>query len=156
MSEDAQRTGAEDENVLGTHTDMPIDESALRPIPIQAGDVSVHSSRLVHGSGPNKSSRWRRGLTVSYMPATMRVVAPHPRKHDHTGEGGHMYPYLYLLRGNGVAGVNDGSARSFEWNPRPVFEEGVHMPFEGCEAYMEDVEAGEGGAQLAGGRAAKL
>ncbi len=46
---------------------------------VQPGDVSVHSSRLVHGSGPNLSARWRRGLTVSYMPASMRVVAPEQR-----------------------------------------------------------------------------
>ena len=35
----------------GTHIDLDIDESAVTPIPLSAGDVSVHSSRLVHGSG---------------------------------------------------------------------------------------------------------
>ena len=41
----------------------------------QAGDVSVHSSRSVHGSEANTSDRQRCGLTISYMPAASRLVA---------------------------------------------------------------------------------
>ena len=137
------------------------------------GDISVHSSRLVHGSGPNKSERWRRGLTVSYMPASMRVVAPERDIAAPMGgvpAGQFAYPcvitvittwrcsrqelgalnssshvpraqlcrYLYLLRGSGVLGVNDGSPRNFNWNPRPIFQHGHHMPFDGYEDYLPD------------------
>jgi phytanoyl-CoA hydroxylase len=137
----SDRIGAADENVLGTHIDLPdIPADSLRSVPISAGDVSIHSSRLVHGSGPNHSARWRRGLTISYMPAHMRVVRTKNEAHAVTEEAaqceGNYYPYLYLLRGSGVAGVNDGSPRSFRWNARPVFHPGRHMEFRGMGAYF--------------------
>ena len=44
--------------------------------------------------------------------------------------------YLYLLRGSGVPGANDGSPRNFKWNPRPIFQHGRDMPFEGYEDYL--------------------
>ena len=110
-------------------------------LPRQARDKHRENSKKsgVFPIGPNKSDRWRRGLTVSYMPASMRVVAPD--RPPAGGEGNDLplpaaggrqptaeqYEYLYLLRGEGVAGVNDGSARNFIWNPRPVFRKGVDM-----------------------------
>ena len=138
-------SGAADENVLGTHIDLDLDESAVIAVPIKAGDVSIHSSRLVHGSDANRSGRCRRGLTVSYMPASMRVVAPsrppHQQQPQQLGDPSQhedvdfRYDYLYLLRGSGVAGVNDGSARNFSFNPRPIFDPSLHMPFSGMQRY---------------------
>ena len=112
-------------------------------LPRQARDKHRENSKKsgVFPIGPNKSDRWRRGLTVSYMPASMRVVAPDRPPAGGVGDGNALplpaadgrqptaeqYEYLYLLRGEGVAGVNDGSARNFIWNPRPVFRKGVDM-----------------------------
>jgi hypothetical protein len=162
VKRDSERAGAADENVLGTHIDLDIRDDSAVPIPMAAGDVSIHSSRLVHGSGPNLSDRWRRGLTISYMPASMRVVrsgedaeqpitlsAEDAASRGNSG-GASLFPYLYLLRGQGTPGVNDGSARNFRWNPRPVFRPGVHMPFREMAAYSS------GGGGSGGDGAAKL
>lgn len=152
VKHDSDRAGAADDNVLGTRIDLDIRDDSVVPIIIAAGDVSIHSSRLVHGSGPNLSDRWRRGLTISYMPASMRVVRrqneAQPITAEQASREGIAYPYLYLLRGQGMPGVNDGSPRNFRWNPRPVFRSGVHMPFRGMVAYSE--------APLPTGASAKL
>ncbi|MEP1645241.1 MAG: phytanoyl-CoA dioxygenase family protein, partial [Rhodopirellula bahusiensis] len=37
--------------------------------PVHAGQVSIHSDLLVHGSAPNQSDRRRCGLTLRYCPA---------------------------------------------------------------------------------------
>jgi len=50
-----------------------IDESAFAPedvvtIDLQAGQMSLHDDRLIHGSGPSTSGRRRVGLTMRFSP----------------------------------------------------------------------------------------
>ncbi len=42
-------------------------------VELRAGEVSVHSDLLVHGSEPNRSARRRCGLTLRYCPADVRA-----------------------------------------------------------------------------------
>lgn len=46
-----------------------VEPSAVRVLTMSAGDLSVHHSCLVHGSGVNRSGRERRALVVRYRPA---------------------------------------------------------------------------------------
>ncbi len=66
-------TENDDSNVLNqTVTDTaqfgdPVD------VELRAGEISMHSDLLVHGSEPNRSTRRRCGLTLRYSPATVRA-----------------------------------------------------------------------------------
>ncbi len=54
------------------------DESAIagwerRYVPARRGDVIFHHSLVVHGSGPNRSARWRRGYATHWLAAPAKV-----------------------------------------------------------------------------------
>jgi phytanoyl-CoA hydroxylase len=107
------------ENVLGSEMNVDPDsirESEAVDVVLSPGDVSIHHPNVVHGSEPNDSPRWRRGLTIRYIPTSTRIVTDSP------------WPSAFLLRGEAAPGVN-------HYQPRPRYVEGVHMPFEGCEAW---------------------
>ena len=93
-----------------------VDESQAVDIVLRPGDVSIHHPNLIHGSNANTSSRWRRGLTIRYIPTTTRVIANEP------------WPSIFLLRGEAVPGINN-------YPPWPRYVEGRHMPFRGCETF---------------------
>ena len=105
-------------SVLGSSIDEAafVDEAKAVDIVLAPGDVSVHHPNLIHGSNANTSDRWRRGLTIRYIPTTTRVVSDEP------------WPSVFLLRGEAVPGVNDYPA----W---PRYVEGRHLPFRGCETF---------------------
>jgi ectoine hydroxylase-related dioxygenase (phytanoyl-CoA dioxygenase family) len=104
-------------NVLSSGIDPSlVDEGKAVDVVLQAGDVSIHHPNLIHGSNANTSSRWRRGLTIRYIPASTRIVSEEP------------WPCAFLLRGSAVPGVN-------AYRPRPRYEEGRHLPFRGCGAW---------------------
>ncbi len=85
---------ASDENVLNSSMDLSaIDASQTRDLILRAGDVSIHNSNIVHGSEANKSERWRRGLTIRYIPTTTRITDPN-----------HSLPFL--LKGQAINGIN--------------------------------------------------
>ena len=42
-------------------------------VELRAGEISLHSDLLVHGSEPNRSTRRRCGLTLRYSPATVHA-----------------------------------------------------------------------------------
>lgn len=73
----------------------------------------MHNPRIVHGSLANTSPMRRCGLTIRYIPATTRIVTDKP------------WPSAFLLRGNATPGIN-------EYNTRPLYVEGRHMPFNGA------------------------
>ncbi|QDT04408.1 Phytanoyl-CoA dioxygenase (PhyH) [Rubripirellula lacrimiformis] len=56
-------------NVLDQSVKNPEKYGTLRQTPIQAGQISIHSDLLVHGSAPNRSPNRRCGLTLRYCPA---------------------------------------------------------------------------------------
>ena len=63
----------EERNVLG-QTVMGAEQWGNDPVPfvMKAGQVSMHSDLLLHGSEPNRSNRRRCGLTLRYMPPEVR------------------------------------------------------------------------------------
>jgi phytanoyl-CoA hydroxylase len=109
-------------NVLNSEMDRAlVDEQAAVDCVMAPGDVSVHHPNVIHGSNPNTSSRWRRGLTIRYIPTTTRIGGiEHPGPH----------PSAFHLRGNAPAGVN-------EYNPKPVYVPGNWMAFDGCEMWEQ-------------------
>jgi non-heme Fe2+,alpha-ketoglutarate-dependent halogenase len=57
----------------GQVVDLDIDEARTVDVPLQAGEMSLHHVRLVHGSAPNLVDDRRIGLAIRYM-------APHVRQ----------------------------------------------------------------------------
>jgi hypothetical protein len=111
-------------NVLGTGINpAQLDESAAVDIMLKAGEVEIHHPNIIHGSNPNNSSRWRRGLTIRYIPASTRIVSEE------------RWPSAFLLRGNAHPAVDN------RYRPWPVFVGGKHMPFEGWRAWNARAEA---------------
>ncbi len=107
-------------NVLSSSIDESlVDEKKAVDIILAPGDVSVHHPNIIHGSNANTSPRWRRGLTIRYIPASTKILT------DSAGP----WPSAFLLRGQAVPGVN-------QYQPRPKYVEGGSMPFSGCEAWM--------------------
>lgn len=45
-------------------------------MPINAGEMSIHHARIVHGSGPNRSDRRRIGYSIRYIPTHVARVGP--------------------------------------------------------------------------------
>ena len=92
-----------------------VNESIAVNLTLHAGGVSVHHPNIVHGSEANRSPRRRAGLTIRYIPASTRILVEPPQT---------RFPSAFLLRGVAVSGVND-------YNPRPKYRAGEHMPFRG-------------------------
>jgi ectoine hydroxylase-related dioxygenase (phytanoyl-CoA dioxygenase family) len=122
----SQRTGLQEikersdvANVLGSAMDDNlVDEDSAVDLVLGPGDVSIHHPNAVHGSNANTSPRWRRGLTIRYIPTSTRVLA----------REGKPAPTPMLMRGQAVPGVN-------AYSPRPAFEAGRHMAFRGSESW---------------------
>jgi len=106
-------------NVLSSGMDEAlVDASKAVDIVLGPGDVSIHHPNVIHGSKANNSSRWRRGLTIRYIPASTRIVT----------RNGEAWASAFLLRGEAVPGVN-------QYQPRPKFSEETSLPFRGSEAW---------------------
>jgi len=112
----ATRERRDVDNVLASETELEVDESDAVDIVLDPGDVEVHHPNIIHGSNANTSDRWRKGLTIRYIPTTTRITVP--------GRGA-----PFLLRGQAVEGIND-------YLPRPTYVEGEHHRFRGCEAWQ--------------------
>ena len=91
-----------------------IDDSDVVDLELEAGDISLHNPRIIHGSEANRSATWRIGLTLRYIPTTTRVVADGWRN--------------ILVRG---AAVDNGNL----YAGRPRHVPGEHMAFRGAEAW---------------------
>jgi len=104
-------------NVLGSgmHVDE-LDEAKAVDVELKAGDVSVHHPAIIHGSEGNRSQRWRKGLTIRYIPSSTRIVTDL------------WWPSAFMLRGEPVEGVN-------RYRPYPKFVDGKHMPFHDSAAW---------------------
>ncbi len=59
----------------------------VRPVPIAAGDVTVHDERVLHGSGGNRSAGWRRAYVVAFRSAET-VAEERRRGFTHSHEDG--------------------------------------------------------------------
>mgnify|MGYP001363215498 CR=1 FL=1 len=100
---------------VGIHPDQ-IDETDAIDLDLEAGDISIHNPTIIHGSNANTSDRWRVGLTLRYIPTTTKVTSE-----------GHA---SIMCRGAIVPAVGNSYAE------QPVYVEGKHMPFAGCETWV--------------------
>jgi ectoine hydroxylase-related dioxygenase (phytanoyl-CoA dioxygenase family) len=115
-------------NVLSSRIDSnAYDDSAAVDIAMKAGGVSVHDPFIVHGSNANRSNRRRAGLTIRYIPTSTTILVEGTDGDSGANEKG-VFPSAFLLRGED----KDGSNR---YQPRPIYREGDHYPFRGCEAW---------------------
>lgn len=110
------------ENVLGSGLDdSQVEESQAVDILLEPGGVEIHHPNLIHGSHANTSDRWRRGLTIRYIPTSTRITSDEP------------WPSAFLLRGGAVPGVN-------RYQPWPTYVEGRHMPFRASDEWNREAE----------------
>lgn len=79
------RIGGDGSSVLGLEADVSrFDLSTVDDVVMNAGDISIHSDQLVHGSPGNNSNRRRAGLTIRYSPTNVKCdlsVNPHFRSY---------------------------------------------------------------------------
>jgi phytanoyl-CoA hydroxylase len=107
-------------NVLGTGIrPSDLDESRAVDVILKAGDVEVHHPNIIHGSNANTSPRWRRGLTIRYIPASTRIVSEE------------RWAGAFLLRGRAHPKVDN------RYNRFPAFVGGTHMPFHNWQAWND-------------------
>ena len=71
----SQPSDVEEHNVLNQTVSRPEDwgENAVN-VELKAGQISIHSDLLLHGSEPNLSTTDRRGLTLRYMPSDVQCT----------------------------------------------------------------------------------
>lgn len=69
-----ERSAAEEKNVLGQTVHKP-EQFGDAPVPFEmkAGQLSLHSDLLLHGSEPNTSDRRRCGLTMRFVPPEVQA-----------------------------------------------------------------------------------
>jgi non-heme Fe2+,alpha-ketoglutarate-dependent halogenase len=59
---------------------VEVDDRQAAMLELQAGEMSLHHVRLIHGSDPNPSPQRRIGFAIRYIPTTVRQIAG---THDH-------------------------------------------------------------------------
>ncbi len=84
------------------------DESQAVDLILEAGQMSLHDVRIVHGSEENTSSNPRRGMTLRYMPLTSvfdrRLAVTQSKSMVFKA---HEERTLFLMRGTDQTGEND-------------------------------------------------
>lgn len=68
-----RESSAEDHSVLGQTVEDPEQYGAIAVDDLKAGQISIHSDLLLHGSEANNSDRRRCGLTLRYAAASVRA-----------------------------------------------------------------------------------
>jgi ectoine hydroxylase-related dioxygenase (phytanoyl-CoA dioxygenase family) len=81
------------DTVLPFEIPVDVDEREAVELVLAPGDVSVHHPNIFHGSEANSSDRWRRGLTIRYIPTSVEITDPEAAS-------------PFLLRGEAVPGLN--------------------------------------------------
>jgi non-heme Fe2+,alpha-ketoglutarate-dependent halogenase len=70
-----EKSTAEDKNVLGQSVrDLSAFDDAPVALEMKAGQISLHTDLLLHGSKPNLSDRRRCGLTMRFVPPDVRAL----------------------------------------------------------------------------------
>ena len=62
-------------NLLSVNQEVPVDpEESKRAVDLvlKAGEISLHHGVLIHGSNPNRTNRRRCGLTIRYVPTSVK------------------------------------------------------------------------------------
>ncbi len=97
------RAGSRDES----HTLVAdVDDSRDRVVPamIRRGDVTVHCERVLHGSGPNRSDRWRRAYVVAFR---ARATVEEERRRGFTHSHNDSLEVLGRVGGDGERRSNE-------------------------------------------------
>ena len=66
----------EEDGVLNQHVHDPERYGQPVSVELKAGQISLHTDMLLHGSQPNPSNRRRCGLTIRYFPPDVRGTEP--------------------------------------------------------------------------------
>jgi non-haem Fe2+, alpha-ketoglutarate-dependent halogenase len=91
----------------GQEIEVEIDETKAVMLELQAGEMSLHHVRLIHGSDPNPSDRRRIGFAIRYLPTYVRQVV-----------GGH--DTATLVRGTDASTISNRRKRPWRiWIRRP-------------------------------------
>jgi hypothetical protein len=80
-------TASREGNLLSINQEAPVtpeEEAKAVDLTLRAGEISLHHGMLIHGSNPNRSTRRRCGLTLRYIPPSVRAVAPNSVKRPWT------------------------------------------------------------------------
>ena len=77
---DFEASASESEKVLNQSVKDPQQYGKHQLTPLTAGQISIHSDLLVHGSSPNHSNQRRCGLTLRYCPASVTAYLGWNRK----------------------------------------------------------------------------
>ena len=94
LSKAEMRATPGDENALSAAMSIEdLNEADAVDLLMKSGDIEIHHPNIIHGSNPNHSPRWRRGLTIRYIPTSTQMTDPH-----------HAKPFL--LRGTAVPHIN--------------------------------------------------
>lgn len=77
MEQIAHRDTFRPENLLsrGQEIMVDVDDAQAVMLELQAGEMSLHHVRLIHGSDPNPSDRRRVGFAIRYIPTYVKQVA---------------------------------------------------------------------------------
>lgn len=70
-------TSGKEGNLLSINQEVPVtpeEEDRAADLCLKAGEISIHHGVLIHGSNPNRSSRRRCGMTVRFIPPSVKVV----------------------------------------------------------------------------------
>lgn len=114
---------AQDENQLFSHAmdASTIDESEAVSMILNPGDISIHHPNVIHGSHANGSPRWRRGLTIRYIPTSTRIMKDEP------------HPAAFIFQGQGHDNGNG-------WNPLPRQNDATSQQFADQDAWNQKSE----------------
>jgi non-heme Fe2+,alpha-ketoglutarate-dependent halogenase len=91
-----RRTAPEEKNVLWLTVDREHRQGRDLPVVLDAGEASLHSDMILHGSAPNPSPRRRCGLALRYCTLDVRACDGWNRRSiiirgsDPTGHWGHV------------------------------------------------------------------
>lgn len=133
---------ADDDNVLESRIrDELVDETKAVNIELEPGDVSIHHPNVIHGSHANKSDRWRRGLTIRYMPSSTEILDLdnwEPLKEldievPKFSVKEKPFSSAFMLRGKVVPGLN-------LYNPWPLPVDSETMSFRGMDDWARRAE----------------
>jgi ectoine hydroxylase-related dioxygenase (phytanoyl-CoA dioxygenase family) len=83
-------------NIFSTQV-KGVDESQAVFFTLDAGECSLHDSRIIHGAHANTSPYRRAGYTMRYFPASSKV------QRDHPGNGGFK---VWLVKGENLGGTD--------------------------------------------------
>lgn len=88
-------SAADEESILGRTVPNAVSHGQPVSVNLRAGQISIHSDMLLHGSEPNRSARRRCGLAIRYLPVDVKALTNwnelsiHCRGTDPAGDWAH-------------------------------------------------------------------